>query len=98
MTKTSLGFTRAVERFFERAVVSCVNSFKFSARALSAFYIDYFRISHNIQSVCPPNLHKLLFSYALGNMQSPQEHLKTTTYENLGVNREYYGGFENREL
>ena len=54
--------------------------------------------SPKIHSVCPPNLHKLLFSHALGNMQSPQEHLKTTTYENLGVNRVYYGGFENREL
>ena len=97
MTKTSLGFTRAVERFFARAVVSCVNSFKFSPRALSAFTLTIFE-SPIIHSVCPPNLHKLLFSHALGNMKSPQEHLKTTTDENLGVNRVYNGGFENREL
>ena len=43
--------------------------------------ILYFGIPHN--TLCfPPNF--ALFSNALGNMQCPQEHLKTMVYANFG--------------
>ena len=55
--------------------------------------IDYFRIPHNTFRLLPQILQRLLFSNALEKMQYSQEHLKTI----WGANRDYYGGFENRE-
>ena len=37
-----------------------------------------------IHLACPQILHKPLFSNALGNMQCPQEHLKTIIYAKFG--------------
>ena len=49
-------------------------------------FIFYFRIPHNTLCLPPPPqiLHKPLFSNALGNMQCPQEHLKTIVYAKFG--------------
>ena len=50
--------------------------------------ILYFRIPHNTLCLPPQILHKRLikplFSNALGNMQCPQEHLKTIVYAKFG--------------
>ena len=51
------------------------------------FSIFEFPIIHFVPSPPPPkkkNVHELLFSNALGNMQHPQELLKTIVYANFG--------------
>ena len=53
------------------------------------------------QLVCHQILHNLLFSHALGNMQSSQEHLKTISYAKFGGQTECIMGdskIENKPL
>ena len=55
--------------------------YKSASLGFSSFSIFEFPIIH---FVCPQILHKPLFSNALGNMQCPQEHLKTIVYAKFG--------------
>ena len=66
-------------------------SFFAKPKKLTIFESPITQFAHQI-------LHNLLFSHALGNMQSSQEHLKTISYAQFGgANRVYYGGFEDTE-